>query len=71
MDYRVHGRNTIRENDERGSIEDNFVLEWHLHNGLAGMSRAGRRDSTPRYAETKQEGLSPFDAVISTVENGE
>jgi glycosyltransferase involved in cell wall biosynthesis len=30
VDYRVHGGNTIRENDDRGRIEDNFVLEWHL-----------------------------------------
>jgi glycosyltransferase involved in cell wall biosynthesis len=30
VDYRVHGRNTIRENDDRGRIEDNFVLEWRL-----------------------------------------
>jgi glycosyltransferase involved in cell wall biosynthesis len=30
VDYRVHGKNTIRENDDRGMIEDNFVLEWHL-----------------------------------------
>jgi hypothetical protein len=30
VDYRVHARNTIRENDDRGRIEDNFVLEWHL-----------------------------------------
>jgi glycosyltransferase involved in cell wall biosynthesis len=30
VDYRVHDGNTIRENDDRGRIEDNFVLEWHL-----------------------------------------
>jgi len=29
VDYRVHGSNTIHENDDRGRIEDNFVLEWH------------------------------------------
>jgi glycosyltransferase involved in cell wall biosynthesis len=30
VDYRLHGKNTIRENDDRGRIEDNFVLEWHV-----------------------------------------
>jgi glycosyltransferase involved in cell wall biosynthesis len=40
-DYRVHGSNTIRENDERGRIEDNFVLEWHLREESASPGATG------------------------------
>jgi glycosyltransferase involved in cell wall biosynthesis len=32
VDYRIHGRNTIREDDDRGRVEDNFVLQWQLFN---------------------------------------
>ncbi|MFH0824428.1 MAG: glycosyltransferase [Pseudomonadota bacterium] len=34
VDYRRHAANTIRENDYRGRVEDNFVLAWHLFNSL-------------------------------------
>jgi glycosyltransferase involved in cell wall biosynthesis len=33
-DYRRHSGNTIVENDERGRIEDNFVIEWQLFETL-------------------------------------
>lgn len=33
-DYRRHSGNTIVENDERGRIEDNFVIEWQIHEAL-------------------------------------
>jgi glycosyltransferase involved in cell wall biosynthesis len=29
-DYRRHRKNTIVENDDRGRVEDNFVIEWQL-----------------------------------------
>jgi glycosyltransferase involved in cell wall biosynthesis len=38
VDYRIHGRNTVRENNNLGRVEDNFVLEWHIHNGPKGTS---------------------------------
>ncbi len=38
VDYRIHGRNTVRENDSLGRVEDNFVLEWHVHNDLTASS---------------------------------
>jgi glycosyltransferase involved in cell wall biosynthesis len=37
-EYRRHGSNTIAENDERGRIEDNFVLEWQLSSLLSSGS---------------------------------
>lgn len=33
-DYRRHGKNTISENDDRGRIEDNFVIEWQLFQAI-------------------------------------
>ncbi|MGO9121797.1 MAG: glycosyltransferase family 2 protein [Desulfomonilaceae bacterium] len=38
VDYRIHGRNTIRENDNLGRVEDNFVLEWHVQDELLRIS---------------------------------
>lgn len=38
IDYRIHSRNTIRENDALGLVEDNFVLDWHLSRTLKATS---------------------------------
>ncbi len=35
VDYRRHPANTIIENDARGRVEDNFVLEWQLFRALS------------------------------------
>jgi glycosyltransferase involved in cell wall biosynthesis len=40
VDYRVHGRNTIRENDDLGRVEENFLLEWHLSQNCKDTSHA-------------------------------
>ena len=40
VDYRVHGRNTIRENDAMGCVEENFLLEWHLSRTCEETSQA-------------------------------
>ncbi len=36
VDYRRHRTNTIGENDLKGMVEENFVLEWALHRISSG-----------------------------------